>query len=242
MVNSDAISRAYEEVLHEDHYRLARWDIPIVRLTVTNTHEDSRQADLLSVEANLVEIIRKGEIRLREGSISAQWRTYRILARHSTSDRAALEPFGDELLAALKGAELICFVGSTPDSLILYANGCFIDDTVNTETAIKLLKVKPFSSHLYELSSNAVSILPLLAFIVIFFAPRLGMVISSLSFPAGVYILSNPRTYDSLWVYPMLVIAGLVTAFGLVRWLHQMVTEEQAEKARTRENETPKSN
>lgn len=238
--SSPSFSSAYEKILGKENHHLNRWKMPLVRLVIKDAKPHPNDHDAVSIEVNVMEIIRKGDLPLRRGPISAKWQTYRKMSSATPHSRAHLEPIGDELLDELMDSNLICFIGSTPKTIILYADGCFLDNTDNKETAIRFAKHKPIKEYLYYYAWFCIMLFPLIGLILAFALPRIGMAVSALSFPTGVYILSEKRDYDALIAYPALILAGLVAAFGFARWLHQMVKEEQAEKARARENETPK--
>ena len=62
-------SPAYEQSIPEDHYRLARWDIPIVQLVITSAREDPHDENLLYIDATIEEVLRRGDPRLPHGPI-----------------------------------------------------------------------------------------------------------------------------------------------------------------------------
>ena len=224
-------SNAYEQSIPEDHYRLARWDIPIVQLVITSAREDPHDENLLYIDATIEEVLRRGDPRLPHGPISAQWQTYRKMARHTFSDRAAVEPTGEGLLNELKGKNLICFIGSLPSSLIIQADACFADNAENRETLLKLASSKRLKAYLYHYASHFVLIFPLIGLLLSFISPRTSIFIATLAFPCGIYTLSFNKPYDSLAVYPALIFSAIVLAIGFVRWLNAIIKQEQKEKA-----------
>lgn len=223
-------SNAYEQSIPEDHYRLARWDIPIVQLVITSAREDSHDENLLYIDATIEEVLRRGDPRLPHGPISAQWKTYRKMARHTFSDRAALEPTGEKFLNALKGKNLICFIGSIPSSLIIHADACFADNTENREKLLKLASSKPLEAYLYHYASYFVLIFPLIGLLLSFISPRTSIFITTLAFPCGIYTLSFNKPYDTMTVYPALFFSAIVLAVSFVRWLKLIIKSEQKKK------------
>lgn len=243
----DAASSAYEQVLHENHESLKIWSVPLVRLSVLDASQNPGERHVLNLEVKVVEVFRNGPINLKNGVFHAQWRTHRKRAEiaRTFQSQADNEPIGNDLITTLKGASLICFTGLSFPQLTLYAYECFNDNDRNRTIAKEFYQERPLSNYLYKFAQNSILIFPLLGFILVFFAPRAGMAIACLTYPSFIYynahVSATTIRYDYLIAYPAMILSALVIAFGLVRWLHQMVTEEQAEKARTRENETPKS-
>lgn len=236
-----AHSDAYEQSIPEDHYRLARWDIPIVQLVITSAHEDPNDKNLIYIDATIEEVLRRGELGLPRGPISAQWETYRKMARHTFSGRAALEPTGEELLNELKDKNLICFIGSIPSSLIIHADACFADNTDNRERLLKLASSKPLKAYLYHYASYFVLIFPLIGLLLSFISLRTSIFITTLAFPCGLYTLSFNKPYDTMTVYPALFFSAIVLAICVVRWLNMTIKSEQRKKAKATLSDTKRS-
>lgn len=251
LVSHDAVSDAYERVLHENHGSLKSWSIPIARLSILDAKPDPNEEHVLDLQVDVIEVLRNGSINLQAKRFNAQWRTYRARAAiykgatyEAFQSEAEKEPTGDDLIKALRESNLLCFTGHSFPRITLYAYNCFIDNAHNRMIANDYSQKRPLSSYVYEFSQSFTLIFPLLGFIVVFFAPRTGIAIAAMTYPSFIYYNSKvPATtirYDYLVAYPAMLFAAFVIAFGLARWLHQMVKEEQAAKAQARESETPK--
>lgn|SRR5690554_2392640 len=147
----------YNQILTEDDYRLERWDIPILRLVITNVKPHPNDESLFYIEANLIEIIRKGRINSIEGSIVGQWQPYRRMPSNSHDLSAANENVVDSLI----GADLICFTGSDSNNLYLYAYRCFAATSENRKKVAQFATTRPISSYLYKYSQATTLIFPL---------------------------------------------------------------------------------
>ncbi|MBC9070776.1 hypothetical protein IAI53_02265 [Thauera sp. CAU 1555] len=236
-----SFSAAYEQTLDSGNYHLERWEMPLVRLIVKDAKSHQNDNGIALIEVDLIEIIRKGEMQLGKGPIRAQWRTYREASPLTADSWGGGESVGEELFDSLMNVSLICFVGSASGNIILYADACFVDGPDNKEIAVKFSKRKPIGEYLYDYAWLCVLLFPLIGFILIFALPKIGMVVSASSFPAGVYILSEGKAYDAIIVYPALILAGIVTALGFARLLHQMVKEERKDKAVASQDEASSS-
>lgn len=246
LVSHDAVSDAYERVLHENHGSLKSWSIPIARLSILDAKLDPNDEHVLDLQVNVIEVLRNGSINLQARGFNAQWRTYRKRAEiyKDFQSKAEKEPAEDDLIKALRESNLLCFTGLSSPRITLYAYDCFIDNAHNRMIANDYFQRRPPSSYVYEFSQNFTLIFPLIGFIVVFFAPRTGIAIAAMTYPSFIYYNAQVSTatirYDYLVAYPAMIFAAFVIAFGLARWLHQMVKEEQAGKAQARESETPK--
>lgn len=239
---------SYEEVLDENHRTLSQWSIPIVLLSIESSAPNSSDGNLLSLQVRVLEIYRKGSVNIKKGNYKAEWRTYKERAEiyAEFSSKAKAEPAGKDLLESLTKEKLICFTGQSLHKLTLYAYDCFTYNGHNDTIAREESRSKPLPVYLHEYSQTATPILPLIAFILVFFLPKTGISIASLTFPSFAYynaqISDTTIRYDYLFAYPAMVLSFIVIILGVILLLRQMIKKEQEEKARAIEYETPNSN
>lgn len=230
LIPGTVVSGAYEQSLTATDRDLERWDVPLLRLVITEVKPDSKNHSYY-FEANLIEIIRTANINLSGELVVGQWQPYRG-APLSTADPVEVDR---DIVDTLLGSELICFTGSNPDLLRLYAYRCFADTTENRAIAAQFAKTRPISSYLYTYAQSATLILPLIALTAVLFFPRTAIVVATLTFPSFIYYNARvPGTtirYDLMLAYPAMILAVMIIIFAFVRLLHKMVSEEQREKA-----------
>lgn len=224
------IAGVHEQTLTENDFRLERWDIPLLRLVITDIKPNPNQ-DSYYIEVNLIEIIRTGNLDSSKKAFPGEWQPYRNPPLRTT---ASFE-IDKDIVETLLGSELICFTGSNRGLMQLYAYRCFADTAENRAIAAKFSRTMPISSYVFRYTQIATLIFPLIALAIVLFFERIAIVFAALTFPAFLYyneqIPGTTVRYDLILAYPAMILAAIIIVFALIRLLSKVVKDEQNEKA-----------